>query len=129
MSKPIVCIDFDGVIHSYISPFNILDAPDPPVLGALDAMQRFIKNGWEVNVYSSRSHSPAGLRVMRDYLTRWAVAEGGDYGWTLEVVFPMHKPPAVVSIDDRGLTFEGDWSKFDPKELREFKPWNKRDGR
>lgn len=127
MGKPIVCIDFDGVVHSYTSPFNLLDASDPPVPGAFDAIRRFQEDGWETAIYSSRSHAPIGLRVMRDWLTRWAQAEGRDnILWTAEVVFPMHKPPAVISIDDRGLTFNGDWSAFDPAKLREFKPWNKR---
>jgi hypothetical protein len=125
--KPIVCMDFDGVVHSYSSKFNLYHIPDPPVPGAFDAIRRFQDDGWEVNIYSSRSNDRAALAVMRDWLTRWATIErSDDVAWTMDVVFPMHKPPATISIDDRGLLFEGDWSKFDPRRLREFKPWNKR---
>ena len=38
--------------------------------------------------------------------------------------WPKYKPPAMVSIDDRGLTFDGTWP--DIESLLNFKPWNKR---
>lgn len=55
MSKPTLCLDFDGVLHSYSSGWKGADIiPDPPVAGAADfiieAQQHFI-----VAVYSSRS--------------------------------------------------------------------------
>jgi hypothetical protein len=40
------------------------------------------------------------------------------------VVFPDSKPGAFVSLDDRAITFEGEWPDVDW--LRAFKPWNKR---
>lgn len=131
MSKPTVCIDFDGVVHSYTSGWTALDvAPDPPVPGAFDAIRRFLDDGWQVAIFSSRSASPFGLAAMRNWLTLWATAEDLETGcgmsWTQFVTFPQHKPPATISIDDRGLTFDGDWSQFVPASLRNFVPWNKR---
>ncbi len=38
--------------------------------------------------------------------------------------YPTAKPPALVTIDDRALTFDGTWP--DMSTLQNFKPWNKR---
>ena len=41
-----------------------------------------------------------------------------------QIRFAHHKPPALVTIDDRALTFDGTWPTMD--EIKNFKPWNKR---
>ena len=41
-----------------------------------------------------------------------------------DVKFPTEKPAAFVGIDDRVLTFTGEWPTI--ADLRAFKPWNKR---
>ena len=40
--------------------------------------------------------------------------------------FACEKPPAFLTIDDRGMQFRGDWSAWWPPapRLKEFKPWN-----
>jgi len=42
----------------------------------------------------------------------------------LSLSFPMEKPSAMVSLDDRCLLFTGEWPSI--KSLQEFKPWNKK---
>jgi hypothetical protein len=37
--------------------------------------------------------------------------------------FPLEKPPAFLTIDDRALLFTGTWP--DVGKLKAFKPWNK----
>lgn len=125
--KPILCLDFDGVIHSYTSGW--CDAhfiPDPPVPGAIaflcDAIQAF-----EVHIFSSRSHQPGGREAMMSWLKYWAKKElASDTLTTLlsSVKFPESKPSAMVTLDDRAITFTGEWP--DVSELRRFEPWNKR---
>ena len=128
MSKPILCLDFDGVIHSYASGWKgARNIPDPPVDGAIDFIADALVEGWDVVIHSSRARYFGGITAMRAWLRKWA----GDNYWHdtpagsgLERVrFARWKPSAVVTLDDRGVTFTGTWP--DPKQLRAFKPWNK----
>lgn len=41
-----------------------------------------------------------------------------------EIKWPIFKPPALYSIDDRGHQFNGTWPTH--AEIAAFKPWNKR---
>lgn len=43
------------------------------------------------------------------------------------IMWPWFKPPALMTIDDRALTFNGDWTdaQYQPAAIRRFKPWNK----
>jgi len=123
MGKPILCMDFDGVIHSYTSgwtggPDNI---PDPPVEGAFSFLRRATEH-FEVHVFSSRSHQPGGRRAMEEWFEKHKRA--GDGEWIEKLVFATVKPAAKVSIDDRALTFTGVWPSME--ELVNFQPWNKR---
>ena len=126
--KPILCLDFDGVIHSYKSGWlGALNIPDYPVPGALDFMSKRLVDGWDVVIHSSRARHWGGVFVMRAWLKHHA----GDLwydtpaGSGLENVRFVHwKPSALVTIDDRAICFTGTWpSEMD---LRGFKPWNKR---
>lgn len=123
MNKPILCVDFDGVIHSYTSGWKGADViPDPPVVGALQWLAR-ASEWWDVQIYSSRSSQPNGPEAMAAWLAAWSVNEGVR----LTVSFPEQKPSAFLTIDDRAVCFEGVWAHLDPKALLAFKPWNKRE--
>lgn len=120
VSKPILCLDFDGVIHSYTSGWKGADViPDPPVPGALQFMAEATKH-FTVAIFSSRSNQLGGIEAMR----RWLWHYVGDLDWFVEIEWPTHKPSAFVGIDDRVLTFTGTWPTM--SELHTFKPWNKR---
>lgn len=130
--KPILVLDFDGVIHSYTSGWKGADViPDPPVPGALLFMYEALDH-FNVQVFSSRSNQPGGIAAMQDWLRHWAIdgmADGwfeGDpmLGWLNQIGWPTEKPPALVTIDDRAITFTGEWPSMET--LRDFRPWNKR---
>jgi hypothetical protein len=131
MGKPILCLDFDGVIHSYSSGWKGADViPDPPVDGAMkfiwDASEHF-----RVAIFSSRTNQPGGFGAMQSWLyehfhgysatraTQWEAEQKlGEIEW------PTEKPAAFITIDDRALTFDGTWPTIEA--LKEFQPWNKR---
>ena len=117
--KPILCLDFDGVLHSYTTGWQGADkVTDPPVPGSaafiVDASEFF-----EVHVYSSRSHQKGGIEAMRE----WCFRHFGDDITSL-LCFPSYKPSAMVTLDDRAKTFIGVWPEV--RTLRDFKPWNKK---
>lgn len=120
MSRPILCLDFDGVIHSYTSGWKGADViSDPPVPDAIRFMREALEH-FRVVVYSSRSGQPGGIEAMQAWLRRHA----GDLDWFAAIEWPTEKPPALVTIDDRAVTFTGTWP--DMQSLLEFKPWNKK---
>lgn len=127
MGKPILCLDFDGVIHSYSSGWKGADVvPDPPVEGAIAFMLGALHH-FDVVIFSSRSHQPGGTAAMRTWLRHHsggAWYETPDGPGIEDVKFATEKPPAMVTIDDRALTFDGTWP--DLPTLRAFQPWNKR---
>ena len=129
MSKPILCIDFDGVIHSYEKGWQggeIYGTVTPGFFEwATEASKRF-----KLVVYSSRSKEADGRAAMWSWIKhQWgawfhgAVVRPDDAVRYSDFEFAHEKPPAFLTIDDRAVTFKGDWSVLDPAALREFKPW------
>ena len=152
--KPILCLDFDGVLHSYRSGWKgARRIPDPPVPGALEFVVGALEQ-FRVAILSSRSHQLFGRWAMKRWLRKHLIAEAGyDYSdtprwwaerightafadpwneevrWAAdcvvkEIEWPLFKPSAMVTIDDRALNFTGVWP--DVSDLRAFQPWNKR---
>lgn len=132
-TKPILCVDFDGVIHSYTSGWQGPTViSDPPVPGALTWLWRATE-WFDVQIYSSRSKEPGGPEAMRTWMVKHAAdvfdadhPMAYNVGNEYPISFAREKPAAFLTIDDRAVCFEGDWSELDPADLLQFKPWNKR---
>jgi len=135
--RPILCLDFDGVCHSCTSGWNGAGViPDPPVVGMWDFIIEASEH-FEVNIYSSRSTQSGGMAAMKFWFAHWYLndiarkvrfdVDIDDALVSINVMlrFPLEKPPAHVTIDDRAITFTGKWPSID--ELKSFQPWNKRD--
>lgn len=126
--KKILCFDFDGVIHSYTSGWQgPRTIPDPPVPGAIDYLHRALNRGFDVVICSSRARYFGGRWAMR----RWLCQHAGNLFYDApgirgleEVRFVKAKPPALLTIDDRAMTFCGRWPPFEVVE--HFQPWNRR---
>lgn len=130
----ILCVDFDGVLHSYSSGWKGADVvSDPPVEGAIAWLGSVIALGYDVQIFSSRSHQPGGIEAMRKWLVKHLPVGmmlpeeyeliGPEAYVEAYIKFPTEKPAAFMSIDDRGFCFRGTFPS--PLELETFKPWNK----
>lgn len=148
--KSILCLDFDGVLHSYTSGWQgPRTIPDPPVPGALQWLAA-ATNVFDVHIFSSRSRYLGGRRAMRRWLMKNLVGLAPSYadapGWWRSLIaevafadpfqdevrwaakkllrkikFPKYKPPAFLTIDDRAFQFTGTFP--DLRELQRFAPW------
>ena len=117
--KPTICVDFDGVIHSYTSGWITVDCiPDSPVAGAFKWLSRMLKY-YTVAIFSSRSRDEYGLAAMK----KWFKTHG--FSQLDQLSFPTDKPAAIMYIDDRARLFSGPGTYPTKKEIDSFVPWNK----
>ncbi len=132
--KPVICVDFDGVIHSYKSGWQgVGNIPDQPVDGAIEWLMAHLPvpdeicamapehEGPIVQIYSSRSKYWRGRRAMKKWLIKHglpsAYLRGEKY-----LKFPVKKPAAFLTIDDRCICFNG---KFPTTEkMMSFVTWH-----
>lgn len=126
--KPILCLDFDGVCHSHKSGWRGIDViPDPPVPGLFEFLAE-AKWQFDIQIYSSRSSEKAGREAMfhwfKKHMNAWRQEKKRGELSIFDIYFPDTKPSAFISIDDRAITFTGEWPDVD--DLKAFKPWNKK---
>jgi hypothetical protein len=106
-----VCLDFDGVLHSYRSGWcGSAIIPDPPIHGTRESVAR-LRQQFRVVVHSSRCHVEAGRRAVQSWLQK--------HGIVVDDVCE-HKPPAHVYVDDRAVRFCGNWDEL-IDEIRQFR--------
>lgn len=126
MSKPIICIDFDGVIHSYERGWQDGLIYGTVVPGFFEWAERAAQH-FRLVIYSSRSKTDDGIAAMRAWLheqrQQWREATA-----PFDFEFAAEKPAAFLTIDDRAVQFKGAWddTQLAPLVLREFKPWMQR---
>ena len=125
-TKPILAIEFDGVIHALPDgrALNEGAITGAPVAGALDFLRSALEH-FDVMIYSSRSATVEGVEAMQDWLTRHAGYRDhprGYRGWLRAIKWPADKPFAHVTLDDRAVTFSGAWPSV--RDLLDFRPWH-----
>lgn len=130
--KPTICIDFDGVIHSYERGWQDGTIYGDVVRGFFEWVER-VRDDFKLVIYSSRSKDDAGVTAMALWLhhqrNAWIKAGGQrDPVNPLEIEFAHEKPAAWLTIDDRCVHFDGSWDNplLTRDAMRAFKPWNAR---
>jgi len=123
----IVCVDFDGVLHSYQSGWKgPCDIPDAPVDGAFKWLNMVTQyrddqnRSFQICVYSSRSRHDGAIDAMK----AWFIKHGLSEETMALLDFPTQKPAASLMIDDRAFHFQGSFPP--PAWILDFKPWNKK---
>ena len=118
-NKKTILVDFDGVIHKYLSPWRgYAVIPDDPVEGAIDWLKANILK-YDIQIYSSRSKSADAIIAMQ----QWLQVHGMTRTEVSNLKFPIQKPAAFLTIDDRAFCFEGKFPSDDF--INKFTPWNK----
>jgi hypothetical protein len=126
MDKPILCLDFDGVCHSYTSGWKGASViPDDAVPGLFEFLEQAAPI-FDIQVFSTRSNLVGGIQAMQTWFNeqhkKWR-AKSGHGRELVPISFPTEKPAAQVTLDDRAITFNGVFP--DVNSLRNFQPWNR----
>lgn len=123
-----IAVDFDGVIHSYKSPWvNNHTIPDPPVPGAIEWLVKMAMD-FEIVIFTTRGSTWRGRRAVRNYIRRYAGPQWYEWypgGRGLEdITVTAKKPAALIYLDDRAVRFDG---KTFPsaRDVHAARPWNK----
>ncbi len=128
-NKSILVCDFDGVLHSYSSGWKgAAEIPDPPVTGAMAFLAQACRV-FTVAIFSSRSHQEGGIDAMKAWITGYATIALDEHeietdAWVQELQFPLVKPAAMITLDDRAVRFNGVFP--DPRDLKGFLTWQQR---
>jgi hypothetical protein len=129
MGKPILCLDFDGVIHTCECGWCGGAIYGGVTEGFWEWAEEAARH-FRLVIHSSRAGSEEGRAAMRLWLAEqrrlWREAQGRSGADALNFEFARDKPPAFVTLDDRALTFTGRWEEFEPERLRRFRPWTQR---
>jgi hypothetical protein len=113
-----VCVDIDGTLVRYEKWQG--DHHFGEILpGAVDAMRQLRKDGWFIIIYTTRGNREAikafleSQKIVFDAINENPFQPDNARGG---------KPIADVYIDDRAITFDGNWATAVEK-INSFKPW------
>ncbi|HUX86127.1 MAG TPA: HAD family hydrolase [Chloroflexota bacterium] len=109
-----VCVDFDGTLNTY-SGWRGPDYLYPPRTGAKEFLVELKARGFRVIIFTTRAHDGV-WSWLRQYGMEQNVDEVTDV-----------KPPAFVYVDDRGMTFRGNYQQT-LKDIETFEPYWKKSG-
>ena len=119
MAQKAICVDFDGVIADYSKGFQGRGVFGDPIPGAAVVLNALRSEGWKIIIFTTRSET----NLLRDYMVRHNIPydeinENSDNPPGTN----KGKPIAEVYLDDRAITFTGDWSQA-YADITRFRPW------
>jgi phosphoglycolate phosphatase-like HAD superfamily hydrolase len=108
-----VAVNFDGVVCQLEAEHGI--PKGPPFPGAVDALRKLKHEGYWILMFSARPEPD-----VRGYLTANAIP------FDAIVAGPTKKPLYRIFLDERAITFDGDWNEAS-RQIRTFQPYWRRD--
>lgn len=109
-----VAVDFDGVIHSYVSGWEGADViSDAPVPGAIDFLNELAEH-FTVVIFTTRAAHEGAPEAISDWLT--------EHGFSPDsYTITATKGPAIFYLDDRAWRFRGVFPTM--QQIRRAYPW------
>lgn len=118
-----ICVDFDGVLHRY-EHYKGVDVFDSMVDGAAEAMQYLHNQGHTLILWTTRP--------ITEKLKGWLAVHGIPIDYFNENPNKVatgqldpRKPLADIYLDDRGITFNGNWPEI-VHIIETFREWWRR---
>jgi len=105
--KKKIFVDFDGVLNTYQG-WNGEDELFQPREGSLGFLKTLSEN-YDIYIFTTRD---------REKVYRWMIKHH-FYQYIQDIT--NKKEPAYLYIDDRAITFNGDYNKI-VKDIKKFKP-------
>ena len=118
MHNKTICIDLDGTICQYTE-WKGETHFGHVIKGAKDALSKLKKNGHTIIIFTTRNDKKLVAEFLKhnnipfDYINENPIQPDNAIGGKLI---------ADIYVDDRGLTFNGDWEKT-VEDIETFKPW------
>lgn len=111
--KPTVILDFDGVIHKYSKGWQGVDVIyDDPVDGIKEEIIK-LRQHYNIVVVSTRCYQEGGIEAIKTWLDKHSIIVDDVTG---------EKPPAIITVDDRAICFNGQSNGLLEK-IQNFRPW------
>ena len=137
--KPNLSIDFDGTISYYFGWKGVDNLSEQPIPYAFDRLYEYIEK-FSVNIFSCRNKEPGGIKGMKEWFNKHdklyrkqKIKEDPTKVFPKKPLveylkFPLKKPSAILYIDDRSKTFQGNWDDpdYSSDNLLAFKTWQNR---
>jgi hypothetical protein len=126
--KHTLILDCDGVINPYSRGWQGGEHYEERVTPGFWEWLELVRPHFECVIHSSRFAEPGGMAATLSWLKECYRREHGAEARLPYIKFSATKPPAWLTIDDRCVRFDGDWS--DPalsvEGIKAFRPWTQR---
>jgi hypothetical protein len=118
-TRPLLLLDFNGTVHRYGRGWQDGVYYDVPTDGFKDWAEEAAQE-FRLTLFPARAKTHGDIQRVRKWLRQHKLGH-----IAFDVVTSVPIGPRL-KIDDRALTFTGNWADFPMQRLRDFKTWSGR---